>query len=285
VGGMVRAVLNYLFFYDFHVGEAVLARIASGRDTLLRGLSAMAELEALASLACFAAEQPVACYPWPASETMLEITEGRHPLIPATRTTSNNIRLGSEHRTWVITGPNAAGKSTFLRMVGINLLMAQVGGAAAAEQMRWSPMRLMTDVRIRDDMAKHESYFLAEVRRLRRMVLDADRQAPILGLIDEPFRGTNSQEKVAAGVATLEHLIKSPNLFVVATHEEALAQTAAKAPSAENHHFQEHLTDAGIQFDYRLYSGPASTKTALCILEREGYPEDLLERARGLMPG
>jgi DNA mismatch repair ATPase MutS len=149
--------------------------------------------------------------------------------------------------------------------------------------MQWSPVRLMTDVRVRDDLAKHESYFLSEVRRLRRMVLDADPRTPILGLIDEPFRGTNSQEKRAAGVATLEHLMGSPNLFVVATHEEALALTAARTPSADNRHFQENLTDAGIEFDYRLCPGPASTKTALRILERERYPEALLQRASHLM--
>jgi DNA mismatch repair ATPase MutS len=209
--------------------------------------------------------------------------EGRHPLVPEAQSTANGIRLTPDHRTWVITGPNAAGKSTFLRMVGVNVLMAQIGTAAAAADMRWSPVRLMTDVRIRDDLARHESYFLSEVRRLRRMVLDADRSTPILGLIDEPFRGTNSQERVAGGIALIEYLMKSPNLFVVATHEEAFARTAMNAPSAENHHFQEHLTATGIEFDYRLYPGSASTRTALRILEQEGYPECLLQRARSLM--
>jgi len=204
LGGMIWALLNYLVFYDFHVAEAVLRHIASNRDILLRGLSATAELEALTSLACLAAEQPVACYPRPATETTIEIMEGRHPLVPEAQSTANGIRLTPDHRTWVITGPNAAGKSTFLRMVGVNVLMAQIGTAAAAADMRWSPVRLMTDVRIRDDLARHESYFLSEVRRLRRMVLDADRSTPILGLIDEPFRGTNSQERVAGGIALID---------------------------------------------------------------------------------
>ena len=188
-------------------------------------------------------------------------------------------------RAWVITGPNAAGKSTFLRMIGVNILLAQTGTAAAARAMNWSPMRLITDVRIRDDLAKNESYFLSEVRRLRRLVLDSDPDTAILGLIDEPFRGTNSQERAAAGVALLEYLMASRHLFLIATHEDLLARVAASTASADNYHFQEHLHEGGIAFDYRLRPGPATTRTALRILQREGYPASLLERARRLMAG
>jgi ABC-type lipoprotein export system ATPase subunit len=283
--GIVRGLLNTFIFLDLHIAEAVLARVAPNRDVLLHGLSAMAELEALCSLACFSAEQPVACYPQPANETSLLIEDGRHPLIPEQDVTPNDVRLTPETRTWVITGPNAAGKSTFLRMVGVNVLLAQVGAAVAAREMTWSPVRLITDVRIRDDLAKHESYFLSEVRRLRRLVLDAESRTPALGLIDEPFRGTNSQERTAAGIALLEHLTASRNLFLIATHEETLAQIAANAAAAQNHHFQEHLHEGGITFDYLLRPGPANTRTALRILEQEGYPGSLLDRARGLMTG
>jgi DNA mismatch repair ATPase MutS len=302
---MVRSVLDIVVFLDWHIAEAVLGRLAPGRDVLLRGLSALAELEALSSLACFSAEQPVACYPRPEERTSLFIQDGYHPLLPRQEVTPNSIRLGAGKRTWVITGPNAAGKSTFLRMVGVNVLLAQTGAAVAAREMTWSPLRLITDVRVRDDLAKDESYFLSEVRRLRRLVLDCPGSAPaqhpgtgaggsfalaepgevpILGLIDEPFRGTNSQERVATGIALLEHLVASRHFFLIATHEERLAQVAASAATAENYHFQEHLHEKGIAFDYQLRPGPATTKTALRILEREGYPKTLLERARGLMP-
>jgi hypothetical protein len=280
--GAVRAMLNMLVFFDLHIGEAVLARVVPNRDILLHGLSAMAELEALCSLASFSAELPIACYPQPNGDRTFHIEDGRHPLILSPDSVPNGVQLGSDIRTWVITGPNAAGKSTFLRMVGVNVLLAQVGAAVPAQRMVWSPVRLITDVRIRDDLARHESYFLSEVRRLRRLVLDADPGAPMLGLIDEPFRGTNSQERAAAGIALLEHLMASHNLFVIATHEEVLARTAASVTSAANYHFQEHLQDGGIAFDYLLRPGPAGTKTAIRILEREGYPASLLERARHL---
>ncbi len=283
--GIVRGLLNTFVFLDLHTAEAVLARVVPNREILLDGLSALAELEALCSLACFSAEQRVACYPHPVNETNVAIEDGRHPLIPEQDVTPNSVRLTPDTRTWVITGPNAAGKSTLLRMVGVNVLLAQVGAAVAAREMAWSPVRLITDVRIRDDLAKHESYFLSEVRRLRRLVLDSEGRTPVLGLIDEPFRGTNSQERTAAGIALLEHLTASRNLFLIATHEETLARIAANTASALNHHFQEHLHEGGITFDYLLRPGPAGTKTALRILEQEGYPGSLLDRARGLMSG
>jgi hypothetical protein len=282
--GMVRSLLDVLIFLDLHVAEAVLRHVTTDRDILLNGLSAMAELEALCSLACFSAEQSVACYPQPAEKTSLTIQDGRHPLLLTQDAVANDVHLTSDQRTWVITGPNAAGKSTFLRMVGVNVLLAQTGAAVPAAEMTWSPVRLITDVRIRDDLARNESYFLSEVRRLRRLVLDGEKDTPILGLIDEPFRGTNSQERTAAGLALLEHLTDSPNLFLIATHEELLAQAAAHIGSAHNYHFQEYLQDGGVRFDYRLRPGPATTRTALRILEQEGYPKALLERARGLMP-
>jgi ABC-type lipoprotein export system ATPase subunit len=281
--GMVRSMLNVTVFLDLHVAEAVLARIVPNRDVLLQGLSAMAELEALCSLACVSAEQPTACYPQPVTQTSIAIRDGRHPLILEQDATANDVHLTADKRTWVITGPNAAGKSTFLRMVGVNVLLAQTGAAVPAREMTWSPVRLMTDVRISDSIARHESYFLSEVRRLRRMVLDAGNSAPVLGLIDEPFRGTNSQERKAADIALFEHLAASSHLFLIATHEETLAQAAAATTSAENYHFQEHLHEHGIAFDYRLRPGPAGTRTALRILEQEGYPKPLLDRARQLL--
>ncbi len=283
LGGLARGLLNLVVFYDLHVSEAILVRFTSSQTILLEGLSAMAEFEALSSLACFASEQPVTCYPNFVSKTTLSIEQGRHPLLESNDSTPNDVNLTGHERMWVITGPNAAGKSTYLRMVGVNLLLAQIGSATTAEAMTLSPVRLMTDVRIRDDLAKHESYFLSEVRRLRRIVEDKDTDIPLFGLIDEPFRGTNSSERTAAGIALTEHLIASGHLFLLATHEELLAHTATTSNIAQNHHFQEQLTPEGIAFDYALRPGPAVTKTAIRILEQERYPRHILERARELM--
>jgi DNA mismatch repair ATPase MutS len=115
------------------------------------------------------------------------------------------------------------------------------------------------------------------------MIADTRTDPPLLGLIDEPFRGTNSSERIAAGVALVEYLLASDHLFLLATHEETLARTAAGSDVAENYHFQEELTDGRVVFDYLLRPGPASTKTAIRILQQERYPQSLLDRARELM--
>ena len=276
--GMIHTLFNIAIFYDVNVADAILSRVVPNRDKLLAGLAALAELDAMISLACFAWEQPVRCYPALADEPALEITAGCHPLIDPDRVVPNHVRLTATGRVWVITGSNMAGKSTFLRMTAIHVLLGQIGTTAAAEAMRFSPMRLITDLSVRDNLARDESYFLAEVRHLRRMVMPSADGAPVFGLIDEPFRGTNSEEQIAASLAVLAHLIDSPHFFIVATHERRLTELA-DGQAAANYHFREELDSEGLIFDYTLRPGASQTRTALRVLEREGYPPKLIQRA------
>ncbi len=277
-GGMIHTLLNIVIFYDVLLADAILRRVLPSQNELLASLAASAELDALLSLACFAWEQPHVCYPTPVAEPTVLISAGRHPLVPPDRVVPNDVSLRGAERVWVITGSNMAGKSTLLRMTAVNVLLAQIGTTAVAETMTWSPARLITDLGVRDNLAADESYFLAEVRHLRRMVSPADDAAPVLGLVDEPFRGTNSQEQVAASLAVLQHLIESPHLFVVATHERRLTDLA-DGQAATNHHFREDLDGDGLVFDYTLRPGPARTRTALRVLEREAYPPEVIRRA------
>jgi len=282
-GGMIHALCNVVFFYDVHVASAILRSVLPHRDALLAGIAALAELEALNSLACFAEETAdggPTCYPTLVADPVLQIRAGRHPLIPPDRAVANDIMLDAATRLWVVTGPNMAGKSTLLRMCGVNCLLAQVGTVALAEAMSLAPVRLMTDLQVRDNLAENESYFLAEVRHLRKMVLPEKDGVAVLGLMDEPFRGTNSAEQVAASVAVVEHLLGTGGFFLLATHERCLADLAEHTASAENRHFREQLDCDGLVFDYRLYPGPADTRNALLVLTREGYPPAILQRAQ-----
>jgi DNA mismatch repair ATPase MutS len=322
-GGVMHAICNLYIFYGVHVACAVLNCVIPRREAIIEAVGALADLETLNSLACFAYEQPLACYPTVSAQPRLEIIEGCHPLLAPEEAVPNDMLLTPAERTWIITGSNMAGKSTFLRMVGVNVLLAQIGATPTARRMSWSPHRLLTDLRIKDSLARHESYFLAEVRQLRRMLAAGTDQSPILGLIDEPFRGTNSQERIAAGLAVVRHLIESPHFVLVATHEHQLTslaespvesaaespvapssvpganETAGNAPAQEvsglyasypstlptarNYHFREDLDESGPVFDYRLRKGPATTRNALRVLEREGYPESLTALARAYM--
>lgn len=277
-GGFIHMLLNALMFYDLHVAEGILRIAHPHREALTQGLSALAELEALCSLATWAWEQPVTCYPELSSEPGIRITGGRHPMIAPAEVVPNDLDLSATQRMWIVTGSNMSGKSTFIRMVGVNVLLAQMGTAAAAEAMVLCPVNLITDLRARDSLTDAESYFLAEVRQLRRMVLAEGREVPVLGLIDEPFRGTNSEEQVAASMAVVEHLLDASDFVILATHEKELTDLADGARAA-NYHFREDLDHEGLVFDYRIRPGAARTRNALRVLEREGYPEALMRRA------
>jgi len=277
-GGLVHTLLNLIAFYDVHVADSLTRRLTSHRDTLLAGAGAIADLEALASLAAFAWEQPVTCYPDWTDATQLTLTAGVHPLIDPDEAIANNVALGDGTRTWIVSGSNMAGKSTFLRMVATNVILAQTGGAACARSMTLKPLRLVSDLRIRDDLARHESYFLAEVRQVRRM-LENRADLPLLGLIDELFRGTNSGERIASSIALIAHLAAGPNLFIVATHEQALIEQA-ESIGARNYHFRESIDATGPVFDYRLRTGPATVRNAIQILAREGFTETIVAHAR-----
>jgi hypothetical protein len=278
-GGGLHIALNYVGLHDLHVAAAILKRALPHRQSLLTGLAALGDLEALSSLACLAAEQPATCYPAPTAKARVEIVDGRHPLISPEKVVPNSVELTPGGRMWVITGSNMAGKSTLLRMIGVNVLLAQVGSAAVARAMSWSPLRLMTDLQARDNLAENESYFLAEVRHLRRMVFPPEGTGVLLGLIDEPFRGTNSEDQSAASLAVLRHLLRSSALIVLATHDRNLTGLDADG-AVRNFHFREDLSSGGMVFDYHLHDGPARTRNALRVLELEGYPPRILEDAR-----
>ncbi len=277
-GGMVNLLFNLLCLVDLHVASAILHVAVARKQDLLAAAAAVVELEVRLSLACLHAEQPLRCEAQPVSETTLEIDTGVHPLVEPEFVIANDVRLDQDLRFWVITGSNMAGKSTLLRMVALNVLLAQVAGFALARAMRWRPVRLMTDLRANDNLSRNESYFLAEVRHLRRMVRPPEDRTPLLGLIDEPFRGTNSEDQTAASVAVVRHLLGSGNLFLLATHDRHLTELA-DGREIRNFHFRENLGKDGMVFDYRLHDGPATTRNALRILEREGYPPELMQTA------
>jgi DNA mismatch repair ATPase MutS len=277
-GGVIQVLLDLLIFSDLHMVEGIQRHVGPHREPMLAGLGALAELEALLSLGCFAAEQPTVCWPEPRNPMHLSIRGGIHPLIDPAVTVPNDVDLATQPNVWIITGSNMSGKSTFLRMIGVNVLLAQTAGVALAAEMTFSPLRLVSDLRIRDNLNKGESYFLAEVRHLRRMIVPPAGDVPMLGLVDEPFRGTNHREQRAATLAIIEHLVRAKGMFLVATHDSTVTRLADGA-CAQNQHFQERLGEKELVFDYQLRPGPAVTRNAIRVLQREQYPADLIERA------
>jgi DNA mismatch repair ATPase MutS len=278
--GIMHFVVDLLVLWDVQAVAMIESVTIKHRQALLDTIDALGEAEFIACLGTYAWEERGTVQPIVDDDAPhLEIVDGRHPLIDRESAVANTLRLGAPVRTWIITGSNMSGKSTFLRMTATNALLAMIGSRVPAAAMRLSPLEILTDLRIRDDLSRKESYFLAEVRQVRRMVDAARAGRPILTLIDEPFRGTNSGERVAAASAVVRSLIAGSGLHLVATHDAALT-ALGDCDRAANYHFEEQFENDGLVFDYRLRDGQARTRNALRVLAVEGYPKDVVEDAR-----
>jgi hypothetical protein len=236
------------------------------------------ELDALSSLANLGSMESVRCYPEiisdPASRPLLHIREAGHPLIPQSSRVANDLTIERVGEIAIVTGSNMSGKSTFLRTLGINLALAWAGGPVCAAGFTTVPMRLFTCINVSDSVNDGISYFYAEVRRLKALLLalQLDHPYPLFFLIDEIFRGTNNRERLIGSRSYVKALAGGHGIGLISTHDLELVHLAEESPSITNYHFREHVIDDRMVFDYRLRSGPSPTTNALAIMRIEGLP-------------
>ncbi len=241
---------------------------------------ALADAEAMLALATLAHDNPAWTFPEPAADAAapdaapaLDADGLAHPLLPAPGRVGNAVRLGGPGSVLVVSGSNMAGKTTLLRAVGLNVLLAQAGGPACAARLRWRPLRVRTSVRVHDALDAGVSLFLAELRRIRDVVSAAEAPPPappVLYLFDEVLHGTNSADRRAATQAVLARLTALGAVGVVTTHDVEVASAPGLAPAAAHRHFREGYA-AGpdgprMTFDYVARPGPATTANALALL-------------------
>ena len=281
--------LNLLVPWDLYFADRlrVLKSRLSGelRDWLTRWF----ELEALIGLANWADLQPEFAFPAidpVSSEDERPLFEARglgHPLIPDDQRVANDFAIDRLGSVTIVTGSNMAGKSTFLRTIGINLRLAYAGGPVAARSLTTVPFRLYTCIRPSDSIADGISHFYAEVKRLRTLLDELDREGPypVFFLIDEIFSATNNRERLLGSQAYLTHLLEKNGVGVISTHDLELAQLEAESDRVRNRHFREHVENGAMRFDYKLREGPCPTTNALTIMAMEGLPITSERRASG----
>jgi DNA mismatch repair ATPase MutS len=167
-----------------------------------------------------------------------------------------------------------AGKSTFLRTIGVNLSLAYAGAPVNATHLQTSLFRLFTCIKVSDSVQDGLSYFYAEVKRLQALLAATQMNdtLPVLFLIDEIFRGTNSRERLIGSRSYIRALSQGPSLGLIATHDLELIKLADEIEGVTNYHFREEVHDGRMVFDYRLRSGPCPTTNALKIMSLEGLP-------------
>lgn len=274
--GLVRYV-RVLFLLDVGAWTAAARLVRRAPSELRQLLVTVGDVDALIGLASWCrGQQHLRPCEW-GTTIAGSVVEGlRHPLlhdpVPAT------IHL--DGRSLLVTGSNMSGKTTFLKAIGVNAVLAQTIGSAMADRWTLPPVRIVTSIGRADNLIEGRSYYLAEVESIGRMVEAAGRESCHIFLADEIFRGTNAVERIAAGVAVLRHLASGRHLVVAATHDLELADLLGDKYLPV--HFGETLDAGGLRFDYRLHPGVTTGRTALDLLERTGYPEAIVAAARAL---
>jgi hypothetical protein len=239
---------------------------------LAEWLEAVGEIEALCALAGYAYEHPADPFPELVEEGPLFHGEGLgHPLLPEAQAVRNDVRLDRDEAVWVVSGSNMSGKSTLLRTVGTNTVLALAGAPVRASRLRVSALAVGASIRIHDSLLEGESRFYAEIKRLRQIAdLARDEQHPLF-LLDEILHGTNSHDRQIGGAALVRGLVERGAIGLVTTHDLALSRIAEDlAPRARNVHFEDHLADGHIAFDYRLRQGVVEKSNALALMREVG---------------
>jgi DNA mismatch repair ATPase MutS len=239
-----------------------------------RWLAAIGEMEALASLATFAFEHPE--YPFPKLETgedapKLTASGLGHPLIPAKVRVTNDLGLDAHCRILVVTGSNMSGKSTLLRSVGVNVVLAQAGAPVCAREMTLTPLQIGASLRAQDSLEQGVSRFFAEIKRLQAILAMAKGTPPVLFLLDEILNGTNSQDRREGADAVVRKLLERGAIGLLTTHDLALSALVDSAGiRGVNIHFQDTLEGDKLLFDYKIRPGVVTRRNALDLMRMVG---------------
>jgi hypothetical protein len=268
-----RFFIGPLLMWDVHCALALTRWRARAGGRVRGWLAALGELEALAGLAAFAFEHPEFAWPEAAARPMFEARALGHPLISDDQRVGNDVILPSAARALVVTGSNMSGKSTLLRAIGANAVLAYAGAPVCARALTIGPARVATSMRIEDSLEQGVSHFYAELRRLKR-VLDLARAgegAPALFLLDEILHGTNSRERVIGACAVVRELLALGALGAVSTHDLGITALERElGGSVENVHFEEQVAGDKMTFDYVLKPGIVQSSNALRLMRAVG---------------
>lgn len=282
---MLYVVLQLLLLWDFHTAVALERWQRDAGGHLRDWVRALGEAESLAGLATVAYDNPEWTYPELRDDdvALLDAEQLGHPLIPESTRVANDVSVGPAGTVLLVTGSNMSGKSTLLRAIGLNVVLAQAGAPACARRLRLPLVSLWTSIRVQDSLEQGLSLFMAELRRLKQIVdaareAKADGERPILYLFDEILHGTNTAERQVAARRILGYLVREDAIGAVTTHDLTLAAAGIIAGAARPVHFTESFrrTADGLAmaFDYRLRPGIATSANALKLLEMVGLGEE-----------
>jgi MutS domain V len=235
-------------------------------------VAAVGELEALASLASFAFEHPEYAFPKTAQPGPVFSAQClAHPLLPAGKAVENDLHLDGARQLMILSGPNMAGKSTFIRAIGVNAVLAQCGAPVRALSLTMSPLRVAASICILDSLSGGVSRFYAEIRRVKMIADLAQGSVPVLFLLDELLSGTNSHDRLVGTEYVLREMVERHAIGIVSTHDLALTRIPeAMGGRAFNAHFDDRIEGDALIFEYKLKPGVVQTSNALKLMRAIG---------------
>lgn len=281
-GSMWDVLLDYvrmLFHFDLIKFDSMAKKVKNYQEKLNEMYEILGFLDAMIAVASFRTwlGEEGYCIPKLIStkKPMFYMEQGYHPMIAEPVT--NSIKA---ERPVLITGSNASGKSTFIKTAAINGILAQTVHTAVAKTYEASYFKILSSMALRDDLQGNESYYIVEIKSLKRILDQIEEELPTLCFVDEVLRGTNTLERIAASSQILKSFADTNTICFAATHDLELTHILQK--HYDNYHFQEQVEEGNVIFDYMLRSGKAISRNAIKLLGMMGYQKDMIEKAESL---
>ncbi len=273
--GALMMFFQVFFLTELRAYNRMMAAVCDHAGELAELYRAVGRLDVFVSTLSFRKSLPKYCLPHFHERTAIAAEDIVHPLLQ--NGVANSV---SFCRGVLLTGSNASGKSTFIKALAINAILAQSINTCTAASFALPRSKVISSMALRDNLSGGESYFVVEVKSFRR-ILQAVNHAPCLCFVDEILRGTNTVERIAASSAVLKSLQTDSSLCIAATHDMEL--TVLLSGQYDNYHFKEELKDKGITFDYKLREGPSKTRNALLLLQAYDFPARVVQEASAMV--
>lgn len=268
-GNLIYGVLNSIFAFDLLMLGRIKNWYNKHHQEVGQWLAVVDETSALSDIASFTfAEEN---YQFPtlyAEKTGWQVSKMKHPLLPEQVAVANDFTLQGKGKLALITGSNMSGKSTFLRTLGVNLVLAQMGAPVAAQSFTFSPLQIFTSMRTQDNLEESVSSFYAEIRRIKQLLGQLNETCTTLYLLDEILKGTNTIDRHAGAIALIEQLTQSNCIGLISTHDVELAELSNN--NMTNYSFNSQLENDEINFDYKLTDGPCKSFNASALMRKMG---------------
>lgn len=267
--------IKIIFLTDIRSYNRTIQRIVKYSEDFHTLYKCLGEIDMAICVLSFRKSLPFYCIPAFHSENSICFEDLYHPLLSEPVPNSGKISRSS-----IVTGSNASGKSTFIKALAVNGILAQSIYTCAAKSINLRPSLIITSMAVRDSISEGDSYFIKEIKSLKR-ILDKVQSTPCTCFVDEILKGTNTIERIAASASVLKYLHSTDCLCVTASHDIEL--THILSGEYDNYHFREYITDDGIHFDYKLKEGPSQTRNAIRLLHHMNFDSKIVEDAEAMV--